>query len=214
MGCVTWPQTVEGGDEVPSEYSPADFGARPSPVPHLPSHPRWASIWAQDRNRVLGNGHSMVWHVPADFQFFREQTLGCPIIMGRASFESIGRPLPGRTTIVLTRDFTFAAEGVLVAHSLDEAFDLGAQEAVRMEATTVWVTGGGSVYQNTMTTVDRLVVTELDLTVSAREGENLVYAPRIDPDIWTLREAESDDEWRDRSGDSRWRVRVYERKDE
>ena len=120
-----------------------------------------ASIWAQDIHGVIGDGSAMLWRVPGDFAFFKEQTTGCPVIMGRASFEALGRPLPNRTNIVATRDPGYAHPGIVVVHSLDEAFVAAEDAAEKMGAPAIWVTGGGHVYAETMDTVDRLVVTYL-----------------------------------------------------
>ncbi len=169
-----------------------------------------ASIWAQDVNGVLGDGHRMLWRVPGDFAFFKEQTMGCPLIMGRASFEALGRPLPGRTNIVLTTNEGYSPEGVIVAHSLDQAFFVAEQVAQETNAHTVCVIGGAHVYAATMDMVDRLVVTDLDLEVAPEPGTRLVYAPAIDADEWEI--VSEDPTWREHSGDARWRVTVYQRR--
>lgn len=170
-----------------------------------------ASIWAQDTNGVLGSGTEMLWRVPADSQFFKASTEGSPVIMGRASWEALGRPLPNRTNIVVTRDRNYEAAGALVAHGLDEAFTLAFREAKGSGAGTVWVTGGGKIYEQTMDRVDELVVSQLDLTVP--EGESpLVHAPQIDPAIWVADETRSDRHWRPESGDAKWKVITFVRR--
>ena len=151
----------------------------------------------------------MVWRVPADSKFFKEQTMGCPIIMGRSSFEALGRPLPGRVNIVLSRSPNFQPEGVTVARSLTEAFKLAEEAAAELGSETIWITGGGAVYAATMDMVDELVVTSIDLEVPREPG--LVSAPSIDPELWQLVPELSDPEWRELSGDARWRVSVYQR---
>lgn len=192
-----------------------------------------ASIWGQDIHGVIGDGAAMLWRVPADFAFFKEQTTGCPIIMGRSSFEALGRPLPNRANIVLTRDVRYSSPGIVVVHSLDEAFAVAEAAAEEMGASTVWVTGGGHVYAETMDMVDRLVVTYLDIAASAPAAtdsitsvgtvtttdldspaaDNLVFAPVIDPQKWAVVTSESDEDWREHSGDARWMVRVYDRRE-
>lgn len=109
-------------------------------------------IAAMDKNRLIGNGKKIPWHLPADFAYFKETTTGKPIIMGRTTFESIGRPLPGRKNIVLTRG-DFSHEGVGVAHSIEEALNLagGADEA--------FVIGGSQVYALALPFADRLYIT-------------------------------------------------------
>lgn len=167
-----------------------------------------ASIWAQDVNGVIGDGHQMLWHVPADFAFFKTQTMGCPLIMGRASFEALGRPLPGRTNIVLSRNRDYSPAGAVVAHTLEEAFALAEEDALSRDAAFIWVSGGAHVYKETMGMVDRLYVTQLELEVSPEPGIPLVQAPAVDPAKWRVLDADA--LWREKSGDSRWKVTVYE----
>ncbi|QWW20731.1 dihydrofolate reductase [Schaalia sp. 19OD2882] len=169
---------------------------------------RLASIWAQDRGRVLGSGTGMLWHVPADFAHFKAATMGCPILMGRASWEALGRALPGRLNVVLTGDAGYRAEGAVVVHSLEQGVDLCRHWAGRRGADTVWVTGGATVYEQAMGLVDELVVTDLDLDVAKvlPEGAPLVRAPHIDPRMWRVDAEHSDAQWRQCSGDARWRV--------
>ena len=180
--------------------------------------PRRASIWAQDRAGVIGDGKGMLWHVPEDFKHFRSETMGCPVVMGRASFEALGSPLPGRLNIVLTRSPEAAnnvrAAGALASDSLDEALRLADEECARTGAATVWITGGARVYQEALPLVDELVVTELDLSVGPSNGApgHVVRAPEIDPVLWRVVPERSDAQWRPRSGDAPWKVVVYERR--
>ncbi len=76
-------------------------------------------LWAEDQNGLIGKENDLPWRLPADFKYFKETTMGHPIVMGRKTYESIGKPLPGRTNIILTRDKEFKAEGCLVFHSKD-----------------------------------------------------------------------------------------------
>jgi dihydrofolate reductase len=110
-------------------------------------------------NGVIGNDGDIPWRIPADFAHFKSLTLGHVLVMGRATYESIGRPLPGRTTIVLTRDPAWAADGVLVAGSVDEALELGAGID-----TEVFVVGGAGVYAQTLDRADAQVLTEVHLS--------------------------------------------------
>lgn len=164
-------------------------------------------IWAQDRHGTIGTGTDMLWHVPADFAFFKETTRGHPVVMGRATWRSLGGALPGRTNIVLTRDRGFSAEGAQVAHDLPTALALArASEGGDL----VWITGGGQVYAEAMAEADLLVVSELDLDVTT--GRDVVAAPVVDPVAWELDAESSDEGWRPVSGDAGWRVRVYRRR--
>lgn len=173
-----------------------------------------SSIWAQDSNGVLGTGSDMCWRVPADFAHFKEATMGSPIIMGRLSFEALGRPLPGRTNIVLTRRDDYHPDGVLVAASIDQALQL-ANDSPQSDG-YIWITGGAHIYAQTMDIVDELVITDLDFD-ARREGacaghDDLVYAPDIDPELWRVDPNRSDDDWRDKSGDARWKCTTYVRR--
>jgi len=112
-------------------------------------------IVAMDRNRVIGARGRLPWHISEDLKRFRRLTLGHHVVMGRKTWESIGHALPGRTNIVVTRDRSFAAEGVLVAHSLGAALALAAGDE------QVFVIGGGELYVQALPLADRLYVTEV-----------------------------------------------------
>jgi len=136
---------------------------------------RIAFVVAYARGRVIGKDNALPWRMPADMRRVRQLTMGKPLIMGRRTYESIGRPLEGRTSIVLTRDPAFRAEGVLVARSPDEALELarerGAEEAI--------VFGGSEVFAQFLPRADRLYVTEIDASF---EGDRTF--PEIDPHEW------------------------------
>jgi dihydrofolate reductase len=110
-------------------------------------------IAAMAENRVIGHENRLPWHLPADLQHFKAITLGKPVLMGRKTWESIGRPLPGRTNIVITRDAGYVAEGCVVAHSLEEAV----REAG--EAAEVMVIGGAQLYRQALPLADTLYLT-------------------------------------------------------
>jgi dihydrofolate reductase len=112
-----------------------------------------ALIAAMDRNRVIGKDNRLPWRLPADMRRFRALTMGKRVLMGRKTFESIGRPLEGRINLVLTRDPGFSAPGCEVLHSADEALDLARSGADLM------VIGGASVYQQFMAPAERLYLT-------------------------------------------------------
>jgi len=113
-------------------------------------------IAALATGQVIGVDNRMPWHLPADLRHFKQVTLGKPVIMGRRTFESIGRPLPGRTNIVLTRDPHWQAAGVLVAHTPEQALELAG------EADEVMVIGGGKVYEQFLPQAQRLYLTHVD----------------------------------------------------
>jgi dihydrofolate reductase len=137
-------------------------------------------------NGVIGNDGDIPWRIPADFAHFKALTLGHVLVMGRATYESIGRPLPGRTTVVLTRDPAWSADGVLVAGSLDEALDLAA--GLDSE---VFVAGGAGVYAQALDRADAQVLTEVHLSP---EGDTCY--PAFDRTQWveTRREPHLDAE--------------------
>ena len=116
-------------------------------------------IAAVARNGVIGDGEKMPWHLPEDLAHFRRATQGCPVIMGRRTWESLParfRPLPGRRNVVVTRQTDWSDAGAEVAHSLDEAL------ARLAEAPRVFVIGGGQLYAQALAQADELVLTEID----------------------------------------------------
>lgn len=113
-------------------------------------------IAAMDRNRVIGIEGQLPWHLPNDLQWFKRCTMDKPIVMGRRTWQSLERPLPGRTNIVLTTDESFTAEGATVVHSLESALQ------VARDADEVMIIGGGTLYAETITFADRLYLTVVD----------------------------------------------------
>lgn len=124
-------------------------------------------------NGVIGRDNQLIWRLRTDLRRFREITMGCPMIMGRKTFLSIGKPLPGRRTIVLTRDAGFAAEGVETAASLAEALALAQRIGAETGARAVIVAGGGEVYAQALPLADRL---ELTFVHASPEGDALFPA--------------------------------------
>lgn len=113
-------------------------------------------IVALDKNRVIGLNNAMPWHLPGELQYFKEMTMGKPIIMGRKTFESIGRPLPGRRNIVITRNPQYDAEGIELAYSLEEAIKLAGDVKETM------IIGGQQIFAESLPLADRLYITEID----------------------------------------------------
>ena len=134
---------------------------------------RVSIIVAMGRNHVIGDGKAMPWHLPRDLRRFRRLTMGKPILMGRKTFESIGRALPGRRTIVITRQPDWAHADVETAHSLTDALSLAGP------ADEVFVCGGGQVYVEAMPFARRLLITEVD-----QEPSGDVVFPVIEPALW------------------------------
>lgn len=124
-----------------------------------------AMIVAMARNRAIGRENTLPWRISGDLQFFKRATLGKPVVMGRKTFESIGRPLPGRQNIVISRNPGWQAQGVAVAASLEQALLLAQQAAVRDGAREVMVIGGAEIYRQAMPLARRLYITEVDAEV-------------------------------------------------
>lgn len=142
-------------------------------------------IVAMDRNRVIGDKGSLPWHLPADLKRFKRLSMGRPILMGRKTHESIGRPLPGRENIILTRDASYSAPGCVVVHSVGDALSTaaGAEELL--------VIGGAEIYGALLPHADRMYVTHVD---GAFEGDTCF--PTFNEGDWeeTAREHQPADE--------------------
>lgn len=134
---------------------------------------RIALIAALARNGVIGRDNQLPWRLSADLQHFRRLTMGKPIVMGRKTWASLGRPLPGRRNIVVTRDMAFGCEGCVVTHSIDEALSAAA------DSDEVMIIGGAELYAQALARADRLYLTEVGAQV---EGD--VRFPVIDPSDW------------------------------
>ncbi len=116
-------------------------------------------IVAHANNRIIGKDNDMPWHLPADLAYFKKTTLGKPVIMGRKTFESIGRPLPGRQNIVISRDEKYHANGVETATSVEQALLLAG------DVEEVMVIGGGAIYAHCLPAAHRLYITHIDAAV-------------------------------------------------
>ena len=121
-------------------------------------------VAAVARNRVIGGDNRLLWRLSSDLRRFKALTLGKPLIMGRKTFESIGKPLPGRQSIVLTRDPDWSHPGVLVAHDLLQALDLGSEAVAATDASDIIIAGGADLYAQTIGIADRMHITEVDLS--------------------------------------------------
>ena len=112
-------------------------------------------------SRIIGKDGGLPWRIPGDMKFFKAQTMGKPIVMGRKTFESIGKPLPGRTSIVITRDNDWSFEGVTVCHSIGEALDAAREIASRDGVDEVCVIGGAEIYAQALPLADVIYLTEV-----------------------------------------------------
>ena len=134
-------------------------------------------IVAISDNNAIGRNNELLWHISADLKFFRRQTLGWPVIMGRKTFESIRRALPGRVNVVISRGFS-TGEEVEIAGSLDEAFAIA--ESTNLEK--CFVMGGGQIYSLALSQADRLIVTHVHTVIDDAD----TFFPSIDPSEWTV----------------------------
>lgn len=125
-------------------------------------------IVAYDKNRVIGYNNSMPWYLPEDLKYFKETTMGKPMIMGRKTFESIGRVLPGRRSIVVTRNSDYSHEGIEVANSLEEAIKMAG------DVEEIMVLGGAQIFKASLPIADRLYITLID-----EEFEGDTYFPEV-----------------------------------
>jgi dihydrofolate reductase len=136
-------------------------------------------VAAVSENGVIGRGNALPWRLKSDMQHFRALTMGKPVVMGRKTYLSIGKPLPGRTTIVVSRDCAFAAPGIVVAPSLDAALAAARGDALRRGVDTIVVAGGADIYAQAMPLATSLAITHVRMNV---EGD--VRFPAIDPSLW------------------------------
>lgn len=134
---------------------------------------------AVSRNGIIGRDGDLPWRLSTDLKRFKANTLGKPIIVGRKTFETFGKALPGRPNIIVTRDRAYSPADAHVVHSLDEAYGLAEQLAGEIGAGEICVIGGGDIYRQAMATADRLLITHVETEV---DGDTSF--PEIDPKIW------------------------------
>ena len=139
-------------------------------------------IAAISKNNVLGKENKLLWHLPKDFKFFKETTRGHPIIIKRKTFESLPKALPGRTNIIITGDRNYEKDGVVVAHSLEEAIKVGLSENKE-----VFICGGGQIYKEALekNLVDKIYLTEIDV-----ETEGDAFFSDFDKSHWEISKKE------------------------
>lgn len=140
---------------------------------------RIALIVAMSRNRVIGRNNALPWYLPEDLRFFKRVTHGKPIIMGRRTHESIGRPLPGRQNLVVTRNPEWRSEGIVAVGSLEEALSRAEAQAVSDGVEERVVIGGSRIYAEALPLASRLYMTEVHAEI---EGDT--FFPEINWDLW------------------------------
>jgi len=166
---------------------------------------RVSMIAAVGRNGAIGSGGALPWRLPSDFAFYKATTMGKPLIAGRKTFESIGKPLPGRTNIVVTRQKGYAPEGVIVVSSLDEALEHAKMIAARDGVDEILVNGGGELYAQAMPVADRLYITHVDA-----EPEGDTFFPAIEENDWNARALDA--VWPGERDSAAFTVVIYDRK--
>ncbi len=161
-----------------------------------------SAIAAVAKNNVIGHQNGIPWYLPADFKYFKKITTGHPIIMGRNCYESIGRPLPNRTNIIITRDPFYLVSGCVVVHSIEEAL----MYAEDLDAEEVFIIGGGEIYSRTVHLWSKLFLTEVDL-----EPEGEIFFPQLNFDAeW--QEVSRENHLADEKNEHNYSFVVYERK--
>lgn len=144
-------------------------------------------------NNAIGKDNALLWHISEDLKFFRSTTVGCPVIMGRKTYESIGRPLPKRLNIIVSRKGYDAPEGVVVVDSLEEAFAAASATStlpsvlsseVETSPEKCFVIGGGQIYAQAMQIADEMVITHVHTVIEDAD----TYFPVIDPSVWQIAE--------------------------
>lgn len=143
------------------------------------TNPKITFHYAVADNQVIGKDNDMPWHVSSDLKRFKAMTMGKPLIMGRRTFDSIGKPLAGRTNIVVTRDTDFSADGVCVVHSVEEALERALAQAARDGADEIAVIGGGAIYNALWDRADILYVTHIH---ASPDGDT--HVPEISSKTW------------------------------
>lgn len=144
---------------------------------------RVSILVAYDRNRAIGHGNRLPWRLPEDLKRFKTLTMGHHIVMGRKTYESIGKPLPGRTNVVITRELGYLAEGSIVVDSLERALEIARDDS------EIFIIGGAQIFVQMLPFADRIYATEIDAAFDAD-----TYFPEFDKALWaeTSRERRAD----------------------
>ena len=157
-------------------------------------------VVAKSDNNIIGDNNQLIWRLSHDLRRFKSITTGHPVIMGRKTFDSVGKPLPNRTNIVITRNKDWSSEGVEVAHSLDKAIEIAKE--IDSE---IFIIGGGNIYKQSMDVADAIEVTEVHHTF---EGDTLF--PEINLNVW--KEVSREDHTKDEKNEYDYSFVRYEKK--
>lgn len=161
-----------------------------------------SAIVAADKNGCIGKDKTIPWYLPADLKYFKKTTMGHHLIMGRVCFEDIGKPLPGRTTIIVTRNKKYKARGCKIAHSIEQALEI-AQKAGDKEP---MICGGGQIYLLALPFIEKVYLTRVNLKV--KNGD--VFFPKLDKSGWKTTSKKSGKT--DKKNEYEHTYYVYERK--
>lgn len=164
---------------------------------------RVSTIVGMGNNREIGKGNDIPWYLPADLKYFKKVTTGHPIIMGRKCFESIGKPLPNRTNIIVSRNPEFYIEGCILVHSLGAALAVAQDK----EAEEAFIIGGGEIYLKGLPLSTKLYLTEIDISVEDAD----IFFPEINPAHW--KETSAIKHQKDAKNPYDYTFRVLERKE-
>jgi dihydrofolate reductase len=134
-------------------------------------------IVAASENNAIGKSNEMLWHLPEDLKFFKNTTWGMPVIMGRKTFESVGKPLPGRTNIIVTTNRHWSAENTFTTTSIEDAIKV----ANETNAKEIFITGGGEIYKQTLPIADKVYLTRVHTVI---DGD--AFFPEIDLNTWEI----------------------------
>ena len=134
-----------------------------------------ALVVAASENNAIGKNNQLLWHLPNDLKFFKNTTWGSVVIMGRKTFESVNKPLPGRINIVITQQTSWQAEGVTTVHSVEEAIEKGYQT----DCKELFIIGGGEIYRQSLNLADKIIMTRVHTSI---EGDT--FFPEIDTKEW------------------------------
>jgi dihydrofolate reductase len=132
-------------------------------------------MWAMDKNRVIGKDNQLPWHLPEDLKFFKRTTMGHPIAMGRKTFESIGKPLPGRENVIITRNQNYEQEGCKILHSIEELLHYSQTQ------NELFIIGGAEIFREALPYADRLYLTQINHSF---DGDT--FFPSFDRNEWKL----------------------------
>ena len=157
-------------------------------------------VVAVGSNGEIGNKGQLLWHLPADLKKFKQTTMGHHMIMGRKTFESIGKPLPGRTTVIVTRNKDYHAEGCIVTSSLEDAID----KAKMAGEKEVMIVGGGEIYKQSLSLAQKIYLTEVEFA-----GEADTFFPNLDNNEWDILDSENHPS---ENGFPSWSFKVLKRK--